>query len=95
MGNGRAYAPQRTPRFRTAVHAAWLAAGAPHLEGPIKATITLSTDSAEIVLEELEDRTPSKLRCDFDNYAKALLDGLNGCAYDDDRQVQILSADKT
>jgi Holliday junction resolvase RusA-like endonuclease len=36
----------------------------------------------------------SKLRGDVDNYVKSLLDGLNGVAYDDDKQVVNLHAYK-
>lgn len=32
--------------------------------------------------------------CDVDNLAKSMLDGLNGVAYDDDRQVQKLTVQK-
>jgi Holliday junction resolvase RusA-like endonuclease len=36
----------------------------------------------------------SKLRGDLDNYVKSLLDGLNGVAYEDDKQVVNLKAFK-
>jgi Holliday junction resolvase RusA-like endonuclease len=36
----------------------------------------------------------SKLRGDVDNYVKSLLDGLNGVAYDDDKQIVNLKAFK-
>lgn len=32
--------------------------------------------------------------CDVDNLAKSMLDGLNGIAYDDDRQVQKITVQK-
>ncbi len=36
----------------------------------------------------------SKLRGDVDNYAKSILDGLNGVAFQDDKQVHILNVEK-
>ena len=37
---------------------------------------------------------PSKLRGDIDNYAKSILDGLNGVAYTDDKQIVSLELRK-
>jgi Holliday junction resolvase RusA-like endonuclease len=36
----------------------------------------------------------SKLRGDLDNYVKLLMDGLNGVAWLDDKQVHIINASK-
>lgn len=44
-------------------------------------------------LNLLEDKYPTK-KPDGDNIAKAILDGLNGVAYDDDCQVVTLRVDK-
>jgi Holliday junction resolvase RusA-like endonuclease len=39
--------------------------------------------------------TKSELRGDIDNYAKSVLDALNGVAFKDDKQVIILELEKT
>ena len=40
------------------------------------------------------DGTQSKLRGDLDNYVKLLMDGLNGVAWLDDKQVIVVRAEK-
>lgn len=45
-------------------------------------------------LRDLPEGWRSSLRGDADNYAKLVLDGLNGVAYNDDNQVMQLSVEK-
>lgn len=98
VGNGRAYTPSRTVAFEAAVRAAWVAAGCPRVEGPLRVTVELDPAGVTVTLEEI-DVTRSKLRGDVDNYVKAVLDAVqdktrNGVtdpgAFADDRQVHEL-----
>ena len=86
---GRAYTDPKTRAAEVEVYAHWLAAGAVHLEGQLRATVTIDRDGATVEVEEI-DEPKSPLRGDLDNYAKLILDALNGAAYDDDRQIQHL-----
>ena len=55
--------------------------------------IILMKDGFELHITPI-DWAPSKLRGDTDNYAKAILDGLNKVAWSDDRQVRVLIVEK-
>lgn len=100
VGHGRGYTPPETVEYENRVRAAWIAAGAPRLEGQLRATIELTPDGATVTVEEIPV-AKSKLRGDADNYAKAILDAIQNHtdrktkivdegAYKDDRQVHQL-----
>lgn len=104
VGNGRAYTPSRTVAFEAAVRAAWVAAGCPRVEGPLRVTVELDPAGVTVTLEEI-DVTRSKLRGDVDNYVKAVLDAIQDQrdkrtgmtdpgAFADDRLVHELTAVK-
>ena len=63
------------------------------IEGPIRAEVILEDDEVGVYIEPI-DVEKSKLRGDADNYAKAVLDALNGIAFMDDRQIQELKVVK-
>lgn len=66
--------------------------GRPKLDGPIGVEIVITPDG--IVFEVWETATsPARgsLRGDLDNYAKALIDGLQGALYANDRQVETIT----
>jgi crossover junction endodeoxyribonuclease RusA len=48
----------------------------------------------EVTVEKYPDGA-SKLRGDVDNYLKTVMDGLNGVAWEDDKQVHAVVAEKT
>jgi Holliday junction resolvase RusA-like endonuclease len=48
----------------------------------------------EVTVEKYSDGG-SRLRGDVDNYLKTVMDGLNGIAWEDDKQVYAVEAEKT
>jgi Holliday junction resolvase RusA-like endonuclease len=85
---GRVFTPAQTLEFEALVREGW-----EHelLEGDISVTIFLAKDEFHVTVEEFtkhEDKT--KLRGDIDNYAKSILDGLNGTAFVDDKFIREL-----
>ncbi len=68
--------------------------GRPKLEGPVGIELVVT---AEGIVFEVWETAVSKarakrLRGDLDNYAKALIDALQGVLYDNDRQVETITA---
>jgi len=80
LGRGRVYTPARTRDYQRAIWASALAAGLRASREPISVSLVF--------------HLPSPGRCDLDNLIKAVLDGLKGAAYHDDRQVVRLTAEK-
>lgn len=75
--NGRRYTPPRQADHRETIQRAWMAAGMPSF-GDVPVTLSVEFHCAGRL-------------ADIDNLLKLLLDALNGCLYDDDRQVACLS----
>jgi crossover junction endodeoxyribonuclease RusA len=71
--SGRHYLPARSRAYRELVRATWLEAGRPTL-GDTPLTVSLRFYGA-------------RANADLDNLVKAILDALNGLAFDDDSQV--------
>jgi Holliday junction resolvase RusA-like endonuclease len=59
-------------------------------DGPIRVSIAMSNDNVGLRIVETEPHTQKKLRGDIDNYAKTILDALNGVAWVDDKQIERL-----
>ncbi len=76
-GRGRHYLPKRSVAYRETVQAEWMAAGRPSLG-----------DASFSMSARFYGANP---RADLDNLVKAILDALNGLAFDDDRQLVCLS----
>jgi len=74
------YTPARTRDYQRAIWASALAAG--------------MRPTRELVSVDLVFYLSTPTRCDLDNLVKAVLDGLKGAAYHDDRQVVRLTAEK-
>lgn len=96
MKNGHTYTPQKTREYEGKVVQCWkyqsgegFAAGV-----PLRATVTAffavpkSTSKKKAVAM---DGTPHIKRPDADNVAKAILDALNGHAYNDDSAIAALT----
>ena len=80
FGNGRTYTPARTVAYETAVNLA--CRNAMHGRAPHDGDVAL------VALFEQRDAKAS----DVDNLAKALLDGIEGVAFTNDRQVMEIRA---
>lgn len=91
---GRVFTPKATHMFETAVAEGWnkrYKFGAK----PIGVEIELGKDEFTVTVFEADVETlKSPLLGDIDNYAKSILDGLNGVAFDDDKQVRYLKVVK-
>lgn len=86
---GKAFTPQATLEAEQALAAQY---DGPYFEGPLSVEIEYLNDRQTITITEIADwENRSKLRGDLDNYIK-LLDGLNGVAWADDRQVKHVTA---
>lgn len=94
------YTTRSTMNYEKTIKEAFLEAGgekfdAPYLEVDINAffAIPKQTRKAERLLLETEI-VPYNKKIDADNIAKAILDALNGIAYEDDKQVTSLKVNK-
>jgi len=99
-GYARSYTPQKTLNYENLVKTYYsLEVGQKKLQGAIKAKITAyfpipkSTPKKLRAEMELTD-VPHTKKPDGDNIIKAILDALNGIAYDDDSQVAIVEINK-
>lgn len=92
---GRVFTPQGTIDFEEAVREAWTESGLPTTEGPCRVIIRLRPKGFTVTVTPL-DGFKSTARGDVDNYAKAILDGLQreGGAFNDDKQVIELTISK-
>jgi crossover junction endodeoxyribonuclease RusA len=88
---GRVFTPQRTLEAEALVREAW--GDNPKFTGTVGIVMLLETDGTLITVFPHE-AAPQKLRGDIDNYVKTIMDGLNGKAWDDDKQVTYLVAEK-
>ena len=88
---GRVFTPAQTLEFERAVKESYEGFCA---DKPVSLTITLYKDKFTVTVTEYDTLEPSPLRGDIDNYAKSILDGLNGVAYTDDRLVCKLQVTK-
>jgi len=91
--SGHTYTPKETREYEKLISS--LYTGVAFAEGPLEVELIFDNDKTEIVIKELKPpKNPSKLRGDIDNYAKAILDALNGVAYTDDKQIISLKLKK-
>ena len=88
---GRVFTPKRTLDAETLVAEAW--GDNPKFTGEVGLVMLLGSDGTLITVFP-HDAEPQKLRGDIDNYVKTIMDGLNGKAWDDDKQVTYLVAEK-
>jgi Holliday junction resolvase RusA-like endonuclease len=85
---GHAYTPAATRKAEAAIITAYQDSAAPKgLEGPLSVAIQFENEGFHISFEQIDPHVNRKLRGDIDNYAKTVLDSLNGIAYSDDSQI--------
>ena len=89
---GHVYTPKETREYEQLVAHTWRAAGGVCLPKgtPAEVTIHVYKDRVEVEVGVAEGLPPTA-RADLDNLAKSVLDGLNGVAFDDDRQIAKLT----
>ena len=88
--NGHAYTPKRTKDAEKEVAYAWLKEyGAKKISSPINIEIIFNMRPPQGKRTSHVQKRP-----DIDNLVKTILDGLNGVAYLDDKQVYRLTAIK-
>ena len=93
FARGRAYKAAADREYEAEIAAAYLAAGGPVHSGPVAVRVDTRRP-----LPKARPRTaspePDTGRPDADNVAKAVLDALNGVAWEDDSQVVLLEVVK-
>jgi len=88
---GRVFTPKRTLDAETLVAEAW---GDNHKFTESVGVVMLLGSDGTLITVFPHEAEPQKLRGDIDNYVKTIMDGLNGKAWDDDKQVTYLVAEK-
>ena len=98
-GFARAYVPAKHPvhAYRDAIAAAARAAGAGVHGEPVSVVIDFVWERPKSHLRKsgVKPDAPALPRPDLDNTTKAVLDSLNGVAWEDDSQVQRLVVEKS
>ena len=94
---GRAYTPKATVDYEKSI--ADLYKGPLFETGLLSVKLRFTIEGTEILIEPvvhnpLVDGPKTKLTGDIDNYAKSVLDALNGVAYTDDKQIVCLYLEK-
>lgn len=84
---GKAFTPQRTKDAEARLAEQY---DGPKFDGEVGIDICLNKDSIIIDIWDLDYEAQKTLRGDADNYAKTVLDALNGVAWEDDRQVKYI-----
>lgn len=91
FSNGHAYTPKQTADYEDQIKNAFIAAGGEKIENDgviIEIDVYYKKTAAD------NKKTSPTKKPDIDNICKIVLDGLNGVAYADDKQVVSLSANK-
>ena len=91
FANGHAYTPKQTADYERQIKNAFRAAGGEKIENDgviIEIDVYYKKTAAD------KKKTSPTKKPDIDNVCKIVLDGLNGVAYADDKQVVSLSANK-
>lgn len=96
-GKPRAYTPKKTADFEELIRSSW--GTLPAMDGPIKLIIKLELQipqswSKKKKAQALAGEIRPLARPDIDNYAKSVMDSLNGLGYADDSQVVELVVSK-
>jgi len=94
LGKGHVYTPKKTKDYEQKVAALCLMARRKAklkpFEGPVEVAVMVLPFAVQVTVREMDEGEVT--RTDLDNVCKAALDGMNGVAYKDDRQVLHLEA---
>lgn len=95
LGRGRVFTPRTTELAEHRIRETWARdVGSVPLPGPVALHVTVYLrQPASLAKRDRATARPTK-RPDIDNFAKTVLDALNGVAFLDDAQVVILLARK-
>lgn len=95
QGKVRMFTPAATRHFEKRLGDAWVEANFPILDGPVAFRMIVSPQGLWVEVWQVDAQEPDRgsLRGDLDNYIKTV-DGLNGIAWADDKQVAHITADK-
>lgn len=88
---GRVFTPIKTLEAEALIREAW---NGPKYEVPVYLLVEMNDKETVITVGVDELGITSKLRGDLDNYVKTIMDGLNGVAWLDDKQVHYIEARK-
>ena len=95
---GTTYTPTETVAYEKEVRALFYKAGGRKGDGPVALGITafykIPTSATRAERERMSAGEPPQKKPDLDNVVKIIMDGLNGAAYDDDKQVTSIHAEK-
>lgn len=94
---GRTYTPKKTKEYETRVRRAWIEAGGPYLDGNIRIHVDAYFKMPAGWSRKKQDAMigePCAKKPDSDNILKSILDGLQGVAFEDDKQVTYCSVGK-
>ena len=94
---GHAFTPKETVKYEKEIAEAYK--GPLFEEGLLSMKLRFTVEGTEMLIQRVEPdpnvpQTKSKLTGDIDNYAKSILDALNGVAYTDDKQIVCLYLEK-
>jgi Holliday junction resolvase RusA-like endonuclease len=96
-GFARAYVDAKHPihAYKQAIRLAYVNAGGEVLEGPVSIKIVCWFERPKSHSKKRrQEPEPKTTKPDSDNLGKAILDALNGIAYNDDGQVYRLTVEK-
>lgn len=99
FGKGHTYNDERNSIYETLVKRAYIESGGIKFDGEVSVMIEAyfqipkSMSKKDRILVD-EDQKKPLVKPDIDNIIKIILDGLNGAAYDDDKQVTCVGGTK-
>ena len=86
FARGKKYTPSDYARYEQSIGAAYINSGGVKMSGPVSVAIDVFGQMPKSRPKRITSEA-NTYKPDADNIAKAVLDGLNGVAYDDDAQV--------
>lgn len=87
------FTPKTTLEAEANIRDEYVKQNGPFYDQPLQIDIVYTTQQTEITFTPLGDHT-TKLTADVDNLVKTTLDGLQGAAFENDKTVMIVTAEK-